>query len=103
MAFGSDLDVEIPGHTRGEMAAAAIENYVEAGIPAKTTLQIWTINGANLLGLANERGSLKPGMFADIIATRQNPLDDIHALQHVTFVLKNGQVVKEVSAKMGGS
>jgi predicted amidohydrolase YtcJ len=48
MTFGSDLDVEIPGHTRGEMAAAAIENYVEAEIPARTTLQIWTVKGVEL-------------------------------------------------------
>jgi hypothetical protein len=53
MTFGSDLDVEIPGHTRGEMAAAAIENYVAAEIPARTTLQIWTVHGSNLLGVAS--------------------------------------------------
>jgi imidazolonepropionase-like amidohydrolase len=103
MTFGSDLDVEIPGQTRGEMAAAAVENYIEAGIPAKITLQIWTVNGSNLLGVAKERGSIKPGMFADIIATPQNPLDDIHALQHVTFVLKNGRVIKHVSPRPSGS
>lgn len=97
MAFGSDLDVEIGNQTRGEMAAAAVENYVEAGIPAETTLRIWTTNGAQLLGVANERGSIKAGMFADIVATPQNPLDDIHALEHVTFVLKNGQIVKGAS------
>jgi hypothetical protein len=38
MAFGSDLDVEIPGHTRGELAAEAVENYVEAGIPPRAIL-----------------------------------------------------------------
>jgi imidazolonepropionase-like amidohydrolase len=103
MAFGSDLDVEIPGHNRGELAAAAVENYVEAGIPAKATLQIWTVNGSNLLGVGNERGSIRPGMFADIIATPQNPLDDIHALQHVTFVLKNGRVVKHIARAQSGS
>ncbi|HJT71124.1 MAG TPA: amidohydrolase family protein [Terriglobales bacterium] len=96
MAFGSDLDLEIPGHTRGEMAAADVENYVEAGLPSQAVLQIWITNGARLLGIDKERGSIKPGMFADIIATPQNPLDDIHALEHVTFVMKNGNVVKSV-------
>jgi len=38
-------------------------------------------------------------MFADIIATEENPLDDIRALEHVTFVMKNGQIIKDVSEK----
>lgn len=96
MAFGSDLDLEIPGHARGELAVAALENYIEANIPPRAILQIWITNGARLLGVDKDRGAIRPGMFADIIATPQNPIDDIHALQHVSFVMKEGKIVKRM-------
>jgi len=95
MAFGSDLDVDIPGKDRGELAASDVENYIEAGVPAKTALQIMTLNGVRLLGIEKERGAIKPGLAADIIATTDNPLDDLRTLEHVVFVMKDGQLVKE--------
>ena len=94
MAFGSDLDLDIPGHSRGELAASDVENYIEAGVPARTALQIMTINGVRLLGIDKERGPIKPGFAADMIATPQNPLDDLRALEHVVFVMKDGRIVK---------
>ena len=38
---------------------------------------------------------LKPGFFADIIAVPGNPLEDISAMKHVTFVMKDGVVVRQ--------
>lgn len=95
MAFGSDLDLDMPGHSRGELAASDVENYIEAGVPARIALQIMTINGARLLGVEKERGAIRPGLAADIIATRQNPLDDLRTLEHVVFVMKDGKLIKE--------
>jgi imidazolonepropionase-like amidohydrolase len=94
MAFGSDLDLDIPGHDRGLLAASDVQNYIDAGIPAKTALQIMTLNGVRLLGIDKERGAIKPGLAADLIATPSNPLDDLHTLEHVVFVMKNGTVFK---------
>jgi imidazolonepropionase-like amidohydrolase len=94
MAFGSDLDVEIPGHSRGELAVSDVENYIEAGVPAKAVLRIMTLNGSRLLGLDKERGEIKPGLAADIVATPLNPLDDLRTLEHVDFVMKDGKVFK---------
>ncbi|HVR27817.1 MAG TPA: amidohydrolase family protein [Candidatus Polarisedimenticolia bacterium] len=96
MAFGSDLDLDIPGHSRGELAVSDVENYIEAGVPAKTALQIMTINGLRLLGIDKDRGEIRPGLAADIIATPLNPLDDLRTLEHVNFVMKDGKVFKQV-------
>ena len=52
-----------------------------------------TINAARLLGVENERGAIKPGLAADIIATAANPLDDIDALKEVSFVMKDGRII----------
>jgi len=94
MAFGTDVIWSVPGETRGTLAAEYVDSWVEAGIPAKDTLQAMTINAARLLGVDRERGAIRPGMAADIIATPTNPLDDIHAVRRVSFVMKNGTVFK---------
>jgi imidazolonepropionase-like amidohydrolase len=44
--------------------------------------------------MENQRGRLTPEMFADLIATPIDPLQDIAALQNVVFVMKDGVVVK---------
>ena len=94
MAFGTDMFVYIPGETRGAMAAEYVDSWVEAGVPAKDTLRAMTINAARLLGVDAERGAIKPGLAADIIATSENPLDNIQAVRKVSFVMKDGSVFK---------
>jgi len=95
MAFGTDTDVALPGETRGTLAIDYIQSWVDAGVPASDTLRAITVNAARLLGVDQERGLLKPGMAADIIATPENPLDDIQALRKVSFVMKDGAVIKQ--------
>jgi imidazolonepropionase-like amidohydrolase len=63
---------------------------VKFGMKPLDVLQADLLNGAKLLGWPNEIGALKPGYFADIVAVPGNPLDDISALTHVTFVMKAG-------------
>jgi imidazolonepropionase-like amidohydrolase len=58
-------------------------------------LQADMIEGARLLGWEGQIGQLKPGYFADIVAVPGNPLDDITAVEHVSFVMKGGTVVRQ--------
>ncbi len=95
MAFGTDVDIELPGETRGTLAIDYLSSWVEAGVPAADTLRAMTTNAARLLGVEKERGALKPGMAADIIATPENPLDNIQTLRKVSFVMKDGSIVKQ--------
>jgi imidazolonepropionase-like amidohydrolase len=94
MAFGTDAFVYVPGETRGTLAAEYVDSWVEAGVPAKDTLRAMTINAARLLGVDGERGTIRPGLAADIIAAPTNPLDDIQAVRKVSFVMKDGAVFK---------
>ena len=82
-------------YSRGRLSIETIDNWVEAGIPALVILQSLTTNAARLLGVEKERGALRPGLKADIIATRDNPLDKIATLKTVTFVMKNGTIYKQ--------
>ncbi len=94
MAFGTDVIFALPGETRGTLAIGYIESFIEAGIPPKTILQTLTANAARLLGVEKERGRIKPGFAADIIATADNPLENVPTLKRVTFVMKDGKVIK---------
>ena len=49
---------------------------------------------AKLFGVDKERGAIRPQHAADILATTGNPLEDITALKRVSFVMKNGRVIK---------
>jgi imidazolonepropionase-like amidohydrolase len=94
IAFGSDLMVNIDDETRGTVALSYIDSFVEAGIPASDILKIMTINAAQLLGIEKVRGTIAQGMFCDLIATEDNPLENIMTLKKVSFVMKNGVVIK---------
>ena len=95
LAFGSDLIFYAPDETRGTWTMSQIDSMVEAGIPSKVILQAMTTNAARLLGVEKARGAIGPGQFADIIATPENPLDNISTLKRVGFVMKNGKVFKQ--------
>ncbi|MFP5260635.1 MAG: amidohydrolase family protein [Blastocatellia bacterium] len=96
VAYGTDLVFSDPVESRGSWSMTFIENFTAAGWPTKATLQTMTVNSARLLGVEKQRGAIRPGLFADIIATAENPLDNILALKQVNFVMKNGKVFKHV-------
>ena len=54
-----------------------------------------TTQAHRLLGLDGERGSIKVGQAADMIATAGDPLANISALKQVTFVMKDGRVIRK--------
>jgi imidazolonepropionase-like amidohydrolase len=95
LVFGPDVIFTTQEYPRGRLSIETIDNWVEAGIPARTILQALTTNAARLLGVEKERGVLSVGMKADIIATVANPLENIQTLKAVTFVMKNGRVFKD--------
>lgn len=94
LAFGSDLIFYAPDETRGTWTMSLIDVFVEAGIPSKDILRALIPNAARLLGVEQQRGAISAGQFADIIATPENPLDNISTLKRVNFVMKNGKVFK---------
>jgi len=61
-------------------------------MPPVKVLQAATINDAKLLGWEKKIGVIKFGAFADIIAVEGDPGSDIHALEKVRFVMKDGTI-----------
>jgi imidazolonepropionase-like amidohydrolase len=98
IAFGTDATTQPKGQTRGAVAISFLDSFVEASVPPRTIVQAMTVNAAKLLGVEKERGAIKPGLAADIIATAQNPLDSVMTLKDVRFVMKNGVVIKNTAS-----
>jgi imidazolonepropionase-like amidohydrolase len=81
--------------SRGDLTIAFIETWKAAGIPAVDILRAMTITGYKAADIIKERGPIKPGLFADVIAVAGDPLTNIDALRDVQFVMKNGMVFKK--------
>ena len=95
IAFGTDAIHDLPGrHTRGSLAMTWIDSYVAAGLSPADILKAMTTNAARLFGVERERGAIRAGMAADIVATPDNPLDNVQTLKQVSFVMKDGKVIK---------
>ena len=68
---------------------------VKFGMTPLAAIQAGTLHGAKLLGWRDQIGTLKPGYQADIVAVPGNPLEDISALEKVSFVMKAGVIYRK--------
>ena len=89
-ALGSDVG-PFPHGTQ----AVEMELMVRYGMKPLAVLQADMIEGARVLGWQGQIGELKPGYYADVVAVPGNPLEDITAVEHVSFVMKGGSVIRQ--------
>jgi imidazolonepropionase-like amidohydrolase len=94
VAFGTDAAVYPHGLNAHEFAV-----MVKLGMSPLQSIQAATINAADLLGWSDKIGALEPGKWGDIIAVDGDPLQDVTTLEHVKFVMKGGEVVKNEYGK----
>ena len=87
IAFGDDDDPEL---VTGEFNA-----LVRGGMSPLEALQTATVNGAELLGLSDQIGTIEGGKLADIIGVNGDPVRDIGAMNQVVFVMKEGKIIKK--------
>jgi imidazolonepropionase-like amidohydrolase len=93
IAFGTDQGVGPHGDNAREFIY-----MVEAGIPEVYALQSATLHAATVLGV-DDIGTIEADKRADIIAMPGNPVDDISAVMHVDFVMKDGKVHRQPEAR----
>ncbi len=89
VVFGTDAG----GFDHGANAHE-FQSMVDDGMSPLEAIRSATLRGAELLRKEKDLGSIAPGHLADIIAVEGDPLRDIGAMMHVTFVMKDGAVVK---------
>ncbi len=88
MVFGSDAAIYPHGNN-----AKQFSYMVKYGMTEMQALQSATINAAKLMK-SKELGAIREGYYADIVAVKGNPLEDISATESVTFVMKDGVVYR---------
>ena len=89
IVFGTDSSV-IPHGTN----AKQFSRMVGYGMTPMQAIQSATTVAAELLEWQGQTGAIAPGYYADIIAVRGNPLEDISTLEDVFFVMKDGEIYK---------
>jgi imidazolonepropionase-like amidohydrolase len=88
VAFGTDSAVYPHGLNGREFAV-----MVRLGLTPMQSIQAATVNAADLIGWSDRVGSIEPGRLADIIAVTGDPTMDVTVLEHVSFIMKGGEVV----------
>jgi imidazolonepropionase-like amidohydrolase len=91
IALGTDAGV-IPHGSNAHEFVLMVE---WGGMTNMESIMAGTLNGAKLLGWDQHLGTLTTGKWADIVAVEGDPLKDIHNMQKVAFVMKNGVVYKQ--------
>jgi imidazolonepropionase-like amidohydrolase len=91
IAYGVD-DADVDESVSKEFGA-----LVRGGMTPLQALQAATINGATLLSLDKDMGTVEPGKYADLVAISGDPLSDITVMEHVAWVMKGGSVVKPLA------
>jgi len=87
-AMGSDAVYTMFGENTRELGW-----FVKAGMTPEQALGTATTSAAELMGMAQSLGSIRPGYLADIVAVEGDPLASIDvAIQKVRWVMKNGEV-----------
>ena len=64
------------------------------GLSPINALRAATSTNARLLHMETQIGSVRPGLYADLVAVRGDPTRDIHVVRDVSFVMKGGAVVR---------
>jgi imidazolonepropionase-like amidohydrolase len=90
IVFGTD---SLAG-SHGRNAEEFIDRVRDVGVDPMSAMVSANSLGAEALGMADQIGSIGPGMQADIIALDGDPLKDITAVRRVVFVMKGGIIYK---------
>lgn len=93
IAFGTDAGVYPHGWNAKQFA-----HMVRWGMTPMQAIQAATVSAADLLGWTDRIGAIERGRFADIIAVSGDPISDVTVLENVGFVMKGGQVIKNMLA-----
>src|SRR2546426_6884758 len=87
------LGTDAAGYPHGRNAEE-VHKMVDRGMLPADALKAGTSSAAELIGVADQLGTLEPGKLADIVAVPGDPIQNIRQTERVFFVMKEGVVYK---------
>ena len=96
---GLGTDTGCPYITHYDMWREVYYFHKFCGVSNAFALHTATLGNARIAGLGEETGSVEPGKCADLIVTRQNPLEDLKALRHIDLVMGRGNLIRAPKVK----
>jgi imidazolonepropionase-like amidohydrolase len=90
VAFGTDAGIYPHGDNGKQFSY-----MVKYGLTPARAIRAATADAADLIGRSSDLGRVVPGLYADLIAVKDDPLSDVRSLEHVGFVMKGGVVYKD--------
>lgn len=93
-------DVGCPWITQYDFWRELYYFHKYVGVSNKFALYTATSNSARLAGIGNVTGTIKAGMKADMIVTKENPLEDLRALRNIDMVICGGNVIDKPAVKV---
>jgi imidazolonepropionase-like amidohydrolase len=94
LLFGTDLGV-LPH----DLGARQFAEMVKHGMAPMQVIRSATSLAADHMGIADDVGAIEVGRYADLVAVRGNPLEDITVLQNISVVVKGGTIVSQQSVQ----
>ena len=93
-------DVGCPWITQYDFWRELYYFHKYVGVSNTFALYTATSRSAELAGIADETGTIAPGKCADMIVTRENPLENLRALRHVEKVIARGRIIDQPKVKI---
>ena len=86
-------DAPAPFVSPGFSLHQELDLLVASGLTPAAALQAATLNNAKILKQAGNLGRIEPGMFADLVILRANPLADIRNTRQISSVIRGGRMI----------
>ena len=94
IGMGADCGTPLLPHGSNLLELVSL---AEIGFTTEEVLTIGTLNGAKILGMGQQIGSIKEGKLADLVVVEGNPVDDINlvaSIENISTVMQSGSIVK---------
>lgn len=96
---GLGTDTGCPYITHYDMWRELYYFHKYCGVSNRSALYTATKRNAEIAGIDDCIGTIDVGKEADMIVTKENPLDSLEALRHVSMVIRKGRVIMNPQVK----
>ena len=93
LALALGTDTPFPHLVPGFSLHDELSLYVDAGVAPVDALRAATAGAARVLGVGDKKGAIAPGMAADFVAVRGNPVDRIEDVGAVAWTVRGGRIL----------